>query len=84
MESPVTDIKYFIPQTFDYKNKDYILLKYEQGQIAKAELYNIFKTFQKQFPNSKIIVLPNNMSIENCGEKELTAIYEMLKEILGK
>ena len=84
MELPVTNMKYVVSQVFDYNNKDYILMRYESGQIAKDELYSIHKMFREQFPNSKIIALPNNISVKNCDRKELTSIYEMLKEELGE
>lgn len=79
----VNDIKTVIVDTFDYGKNDYILMKYTQGTIPRKELYEIHKALQKQFPNSKVITLPNDITVENCGKKELTAIYEMLKNELG-
>lgn len=79
----VNDIKTVVVDTFDYDNNDYILMKYTQGTISRAELHEIHKALREQFHNSKVIALPDDMSVENCGKKELTAIYEMLKNELG-
>lgn len=78
----VNDIKTVVVDTFDYDKNDYILVKYTQDTISIKELCGIHKALQEQFPNSKVIVLPDNMSVENCGKKNLMAIYEMLKKEL--
>lgn len=82
MELPTTDINYVVPQVFDYKNADYILIRYELGKIKVDELCHIHQIFQEQFPNSKVIGLPNEVTIKNCTKTELSEIYEMLKREL--
>lgn len=84
MEFPTSDMKYVVPQVFDYKNADYILMRYELGKIKVDELCHIHKMFQEQFPNSKVIGLPNEVTIKNCTKAELTEIYEMLRRELGE
>ena len=84
MELPTNDMKYIVPQVFDYKNADYILVRYEPGKISVEELCKIHKMFQEQFPNSKVIGLPNEITIKNCTKAELTEIYEMLKRKLSE
>lgn len=82
MKLPTTDMKYVTPQVFDYKNADYILMRYELDKIKVDELCHIHQMFQEQFPNSKVIGLPNEVTIKNCTKAELTEIYEMLKREL--
>ena len=70
--------------TFVYSNKDYILIRYNFGKISCKDLHNICKMTQMQFPNSTLIALPNDISIENCGRKTLNDVYNAIGKELGK
>lgn len=70
--------------TFAYSNKDYILVRYNFGKIRCDDLHNICKMIQMQFPDSTLIALPNDISIENCGRKTLNDIYDAIGKELGK
>ena len=76
MKHLITNDNIVTLDTFAYSNKDYILIRYNIGKICKMT--------QMQFPDSTLIALPNDVSIENCGRKTLNDIYNAIGKELGK
>ena len=74
MELSTTDMKYVVPQVFDYKNADYILMRYELDKIKVDELCHIHQMFQEQFPNSKVIGLPNEVKLKYLADNDFAQL----------
>ena len=70
-------------ETFDYSNEDYILVRYPLDGISYEVLEDFYEKTCEKFPSSKVIGVPKDISIENCGREVLTNIYNTIKRELG-
>lgn len=57
-------------------NKDYILYYYNYGQYPIDELQNLYKHLCENFPNKKIMVLPNCLELNNYDKEEILKILQ--------
>lgn len=59
-----------------------ITLFYSKENSTIKQVYDIANFLRKNFPDNKVIVLPNNMSLESCSKDILENIISMIAEII--
>lgn len=73
------------PSKFECEEKEYILIEYNMNEIPTDVIKKVFDIVSKEFPNNKVIGIPDEVSIKSCDKECLCQVYDMLKrEILLK
>ena len=64
---------------FNPSQDDVIVWKYDSNSLNLDDAYKMHKKLQLEFPNNKVIFMPNYISLETCDKKDF---IEWLKKYL--
>lgn len=65
--------------TFNPSQDDVIVWKYDSNSLKLDDAYKMHKKLQSEFPNNKVICIPNYISLETYDKKDF---IESLKKYL--
>ena len=76
---------YHLPLSkFECEEKEYIFIRYDMNKIPADVIKKVFDLVSKEFPNNKVIGIPDEVSIKSCDKECLCQVYDMLKREIGK
>lgn len=71
-------------ETFSCSPECCILLRAEHGKYSQHEIVNILKHIKSQFPDTLILWLPADVSIETCTIQQLQQIRNALDDYIER
>lgn len=77
MEELITRIEKISPHPTEVMTLFYDMRKLHLNQVS-----NILEMLRNEFPNNKVIVLPDNTSLESCSKDILENIISMITVII--
>lgn len=61
-----------------------ITLFYDMKNSTMKNVFDMVGFLRKEFPNNKVIALPDNTSLESCSKDVLENIISMIAEIIDQ
>lgn len=77
MEELITRVEKISPHPTEV-----ITLFYDMRNLNLNQMSNIFEMLRNEFPNNKVIALPDNTSLESCSKDILENIISMITVII--
>lgn len=64
------------PITLSVKKDDIILIRYNASEVPHCEMFSVGEYFKKEFPNNKVIILPEAISFSAEDAQKMVEILE--------
>ena len=77
MEELITRVEKISPHPTEV-----ITLSYDMRELHLNQVSNILEMLRNEFPNNKVIALPDNASLESCSKDILENIISMITVII--
>lgn len=61
-----------------------IVLRFDCNKVALDDVRKVFENVKSEFPNNKVLVVPDYLSLQSCSKDVLENIISMISEIIDR
>lgn len=78
-----TDMKStLVEETLSPHPTEAIVLRFSTADIGIEDLKKVFNRIKSEFPDNKVLAIPDYMSLQSCSKDTLENIISMVSEVI--